>query len=89
MKINDFESFLLKEKKVKSDDTAKVRTFLTQWSFDQKFGFSMTEYELRKSFVKITFIDQDLKEVGSISINLYLISDGPYHQDYGVKLKKG
>ena len=59
MKINDFESFLLKEKKVKSDDTAKVGNFLTQWSFDQKFGFSMTEYELRKSFVKITFIDQD------------------------------
>ena len=49
----------------------------------------MTEYELRKSFVKITFIEQDQKEVGEISINLYLISNGPYHQDYGVKLKKG
>ena len=49
----------------------------------------MTEYELRKSFVKITFIEQDQKEVGSISINLYQISEGPYHQDYGVKLKKG
>ena len=27
--------------------------------------------------------------MGQISINLYLISYGPYHQDYGVKLKKG
>ena len=62
---------------------------LTKWAFDQKFGFSMTEYQLRKSFLKIIFLTEGERETGQILINLFLISTGPYHQDYAVKMKKG
>lgn len=86
--MKEVETFLLKPKKIRSDESAKVTRLLIKWSFDQRFGFSMTEYELRKSFLRIEF-ESDEKVVGEISINMYYISTGPYHQDYAVKLKKG
>jgi hypothetical protein len=47
----------------------------------------MTEYELRKKFLSINFYTHNKEEVGSMKINLYLISTGPYHQDFLINFK--
>lgn len=49
----------------------------------------MTEYQLRKSFVEIYIIDQNEQIVGESKVNLFLISSGPYHQNFSINLKKG
>ena len=52
----------------------------------------MTEYELRKTFLKVELVNQqeEVKNVvGFIQINMYLISTGPYHQDFSIKLRNG
>ena len=63
VEMKEVETFLLKPKKIRSDESAKVTRLLIKWSFDQRFGFSMTEYELRKSFLRIEF-EADEKVVG-------------------------
>lgn len=47
----------------------------------------MTEYEMRTKFLTITFYDKISVEVGSLKINLYLLANGPFHQDFGINLK--
>lgn len=47
----------------------------------------MTEYEMRKKFLTITFYDKNKLEVGSLKINLYLLANGPFHSDFAINLK--
>lgn len=47
----------------------------------------MTEYQMRCKFLIITFYDKNAVEVGSLKINLYLLANGPFHQDFGINLK--
>lgn len=48
----------------------------------------MTEYQLRKSFVEIFILDQTEQVIGESKVNLFLISSGPYHQNFSIQLKK-
>lgn len=48
----------------------------------------MTEYEIRKKFLTITFLDKNSLSVGSLKINLYLLATGPFHQDFAISLQK-
>lgn len=47
----------------------------------------MNEYEMRKRFLDISFIDSNKKVVGKLKINLYIIANGPYHQDFPINLE--
>ena len=47
----------------------------------------MTEYELRKNYLSIKLYNESKSLVGEVKINLYLISTGPYHQDFAVPFK--
>lgn len=47
----------------------------------------MTEYEMRKKFLIITFYDKEKTEVGFLKINLFLLANGPFHQDFAINLK--
>lgn len=51
------------------------------------FRFQITEYEMRKKFLVINFFDKEKAEVGSLKINLYLLANGPFHQDFAINLK--
>lgn len=43
---------------------------------------------MRKSFIKIILNDEKENIVGELQVNLYLISTGPYHQDFAINSKK-
>ena len=47
----------------------------------------MTEYEMRKKFLVITFYDKERTEVGNLKINFYLLANGPFHQDFAINLR--
>lgn len=47
----------------------------------------MTEYDMRKKFLAITFYDRNSTEVGQLKVNLYLLANGPFHQDFAINLK--
>lgn len=42
---------------------------------------------MRKKFLIITFYDKSSLEVGYLKINLYLLANGPFHQDFAINLK--
>jgi hypothetical protein len=48
--------------------------------------FQMTEYEMRKKFLIITFLDKSSLNVGTLKINLFLLATGPFHQDFAIGL---
>ena len=47
----------------------------------------MTEYEMRKKFLVIIFYDKNAVEVGNLKVNMYLLANGPFHQDFAINLK--
>ncbi len=47
----------------------------------------MTEYQMRKKFLIFSFYDKANVEVGSLKINLYLLANGPFHQDFAINLR--
>jgi len=47
----------------------------------------MTEYEMRKKFLIITFYDKTNQEIGVLKINFYLLANGPFHQDFAINLR--
>jgi|LakMenEpi03Aug12_release.lakeMendotaPanAssembly.Ray.scaffolds.fasta_scaffold252189_1 hypothetical protein len=49
----------------------------------------MTEYELRKNFLEVTIRNENKKIVGKVSINLFLITTGPFHQDFELVFANG
>ncbi len=42
---------------------------------------------MRRKFLIITFYDKSSVEVGNLKINLYLLANGPFHQDFAINLK--
>lgn len=42
---------------------------------------------MRKKFLAITFYDRNSVEVGELRVNLYLLANGPFHQDFAINLK--
>ena len=40
---------------------------------------TLTEYDMRKKFLKIEAVDRSKQILGNLSINLYHIWRGPYH----------
>jgi len=48
-----------------------------------------TDYEIRTSFLIVQLTDETENIVASLRINLYLISVGPYHQDFMLEFKNG
>lgn len=46
-----------------------------------------TDYEIRTSFLIVQLTDETENIVASLRINLYLISVGPYHQDFMLEFK--
>lgn len=49
----------------------------------------MTEYELRKNFLEVQIRNENKDLAGSIKINLFLITTGPFHQNFEVEYKNG
>lgn len=48
----------------------------------------MTEYEMRRKFLTITFLNKTSTTVGTLKINLFLLATGPFHQDFAIVLQK-
>lgn len=49
----------------------------------------MTEYELRKQFLEVVVLKEDYEQVARIRINLFLITTGPFHQDFALQYPNG
>lgn len=49
----------------------------------------MTEYELRKNCIEVSITNERREIVGRVRINLFLITTGPYHQDFAVEFSNG
>lgn len=49
----------------------------------------MTEYELRKQFLEVAVLKEDSQQVARIKINLFLITTGPFHQDFAIHFPNG
>lgn len=48
-----------------------------------------TDYEIRTSFLVVQIIDDSENVLATLKINLYIISTGPYHQDFMLTFKNG
>jgi hypothetical protein len=55
----------------------------------QKYDFEMTEHELRSNCLQVEIQDESARSVGSLSINLFLIATGPFHQDFALQFENG
>ena len=42
---------------------------------------------MRKKFLHIIFYDKNSTEVGNLKVNLFLLANGPFHQDFSINLK--
>ena len=42
---------------------------------------------MRKKFLVIIFYDKNAVEVGNLKVNMYLLANGPFHQDFAINLK--
>jgi hypothetical protein len=49
----------------------------------------MTEYELRTNVLEVGIAEEGGQRVGGVRINLFLITTGPFHQDFAVEFANG
>jgi len=77
-----------KSKKISvTDATIVSKNF--NWTFNEIFEYSTTRRGLRESFLKISLLEKQGKEIGDVKINLHELATGPFHLDFFIKMKKG
>lgn len=79
--------FNLGQKSSEGNESIDVIFYIMKWKICEKFDFQMTEYELRKSYLEVSLMNQNKEVVGVIKLNLFLIVTGPFHQDFAIQFK--